>query len=800
MVLALSAGVPQIGLVNALPDGWPVSWLRSVLALPAWAAPTPTPPLPAQSSGTANGATADAATGDTKDSDGVASGTEPGKGIGALDAEDAKRPATGPAQTGPAADSEHYDPATSKRIVSAATEKSDVYVNTDGSYTRKVAQEAINYQAADGSWQPIDTTLTKAVDGRLKAGANSIATDFAARADDGNLAAVRTVDGGQVSYSLQGAAATTAATSGSTVTYPDVLANTDLVLSSESTGLKEEVILRSPGGPTSWVFPLKTNGLTPRLAANGSVELVDATGQVDAIVPHGNMHDSYFEPGSGNYAQSRAVTYELVTVATGTALKVSADPTWLADPARVYPVTIDPSIVVNTWPNNSTYVQTGISEANDYGSELRAGTWDSGAHVARSFLKYDWFGSTYNGARINSAQLQIFNVYAYTCTPHPIAVRAVNQAWDPSTTAWPGPTLGNQLGTSTENPGAACGNNNPINYNVGTWLHVPLDPALFTSWALGGTNNGLAVVASESISEHWKKFCSSRCTNAPMLTVDYTPNEAPQVNQQYPGFGYSAPTLTPQLLLAATDPDNWPSALSYNFQVYDKDANKIVESGPVAQASWVVPAGKLRWGQSYSWTAVAWDGSQGSTSQTINLFTTGVPQPAVTSGLSQNGGQGFEPNAGNYTTTATEALVATIGPPLAVQRAYNSLDPRTTSAFGTGWSSLADMTASVATSGSGAADLVAIRYPTGQEIAFGLNPDGTFAPPQGRFASLTAVPGGGYRLVDKDGTTYLFTLAAGTGTGGSPRSPTRPGGPRPWRTTPPVNWSPPPPPRGGPCA
>ena len=140
-----------------------------------------------------------------------------------------------------------------------------------------------------------------------------------------------------------------------------------------------------------------------------------------------------------------------------------------------------------------------------------------------------------------------------------------------------------------------------------------------------------------------------------------------------------------------------------------------------------------------------------------------MPQPAVTSGLSQNGGQGFEPNAGNYTTTATEALVATIGPPLAVQRAYNSLDPRTTSAFGTGWSSLADMTASVATSGSGAADLVAIRYPTGQEIAFGLNPDGSFAPPQGRFASLTAVPGGGYRLVDKDGTTYLFTLAAGTG-------------------------------------
>src|SRR6266511_3227479 len=78
--------------------------------------------------------------------------------------------------------------------------------------------------------------------------------------------------------------------------------------------------------------------------------------------------------------------------------------------------------------------------------------------------------------------------------------------------------------------------------------------------------------------------------------------------------------------------------------------------------------------------------------------------------------------------------------------------------MGAGWSSLVDMSATeVSTSG---ADVVVVRYPGGQEVAFGKNPDGTYAPPPGRYASFTAVSGGGYKLVDKDGTVYLFTAPA----------------------------------------
>ncbi|MFC4131754.1 LamG-like jellyroll fold domain-containing protein [Hamadaea flava] len=55
-----------------------------------------------------------------------------------------------------------------------------------------------------------------------------------------------------------------------------------------------------------------------------------------------------------------------------------------------------------------------------------------------------------------------------------------------------------------------------------------------------------------------------------------------------------------------------------------------------------------------------------------------------------------------------------------------------------------------------------ITYPTGTEVAFGRNADGSFNPPPGRYSVFTTVTGG-YSLVDKDGTTYLFTRqVAGT--------------------------------------
>src|SRR6185312_5217329 len=153
-----------------------------------------------------------------------------------------------------------------------------------------------------------------------------------------------------------------------------------------------------------------------------------------------------------------------------------------------------------------------------------------------------------------------------------------------------------------------------------------------------------------------------------------------------------------------------------------------------------------------------------SSAANASYFTTQVPQPLITSTLAQNSdGHGFDQSVGNYTTSATDANVQTAGPSLSVVRDYNSLDPRTGGAFGAGWSTQYDMKATEVDNAAGAITSVVITYPDGSEVGFGDN-NGTFTPPLGRFATLTALPNhGGYTLTDKTDTTYTFSQSTSSG-------------------------------------
>lgn len=49
-----------------------------------------------------------------------------------------------------------------------------------------------------------------------------------------------------------------------------------------------------------------------------------------------------------------------------------------------------------------------------------------------------------------------------------------------------------------------------------------------------------------------------------------------------------------------------------------------------------------------------------------------------------------------------------------------------------------------------------VTHPDGRQVRFGKNPDGSYAPPYGSFATLTPVTGGGWRLTDKNQNDYVF--------------------------------------------
>ncbi|MFE4264631.1 LamG-like jellyroll fold domain-containing protein [Streptomyces sp. NPDC056883] len=731
----------------------------SLSSLIGWATKSPLD-TPDQQGGTARGKDHKASA-DATSADGGA-GRAPGKGKGELDSYKRFTDEPGTATTGTAkATANSFDARTSKRDAKKSTATSDHYVNADGSTTVRHFAGRANFKADDGTWKQIDTALVADTDGRLQERSNSLDVEFAPNAADQQLASIDFGSGRSLAYALSGAAkaAPTVAANG-TATYAGVLPDTDVQLVPLSEGFKENLVLRSAKAANSWTFLLDGKGLTPRIAADGDVEFTDAEGKVTATIPHAFMEDSKIDPRSGDAAQSRAVTYELTTVDGKQALRMTADRAWLDAPERVYPVTVDPTVT----SSNSTYSQNTIAGDHSTENQIKVGSYDSGTNKANSFLQFSSLGSTLAGQRVTAATLNVYALWSSTCTPESFSVNHITQSWTPSgVTSYPGPSFGAAIGSTTPAPGASCTNTTGAT-NVGVKMPVTLQTAWFDQVALGGANYGLALTAPTGDALHWKKFHSDNSATAawrPALDLTYSPNTKPQVDAQYPPENFQAHTLQPELLVNASDADNWPGALSYSFEVYDADSTSttaVATSGLTADRAWKVPAGKLSWSKNYNWYVSVTDGYD-SVMYSASRFSTAVPQPPVTSRLAQNNdGHEFDPSDGNYTTDDTDADVPVVGPSLQIDRSYNSIDPRIDSAFGAGWSTVVDMKAAETKDGAGTVTSVVITYPGGEQVAFGRNTDGTFVPPLGRYARLETVSGG-YKLTDKDFTAYSFTQA-----------------------------------------
>ncbi len=201
----------------------------------------------------------------------------------------------------------------------------------------------------------------------------------------------------------------------------------------------------------------------------------------------------------------------------------------------------------------------------------------------------------------------------------------------------------------------------------------------------------------------------------------------PQIDSMSPPGDSVLGSISPQLATSGHDPDSFPgSALTYDFQVYTNPSSgtpaMVADSGWVSTKQWTVPVGDLAWNQSYYWIVADSDGDAASAWSDASPFSTAVPQPLITShlgaGAGSDSGRSFDPQVGDYTTSATDASVAAVGPALDVSRTYNSLDPRTSLLFGAGWSSRYDMTAQPDNDSSGG---VVVTGADGRQERFGRN-------------------------------------------------------------------------------
>jgi RHS repeat-associated protein len=368
---------------------------------------------------------------------------------------------------------------------------------------------------------------------------------------DAGTTPVRFQAGGQwVSFAAEGADGAPRV-DGPVASIGGLGAGTRLEYQATGAGVKETIVLAAaPQGDTAHVFDLAASpGLTPRPAAGGGLGFVDATGEVVFVVPAPFMVDSSGTPAG----YSDAVRFDLQDSGEGWRLTMTADHDWLTDPARVYPVRIDPTITaqpaaVDCWLNQADPATPFCGAGSSY---VRVGV-DGAGKRRRGLLRFGLDAIPAN-ATVTSGQLSLHVDPAQTTrvAAAEYVARRVTRSWTGAATwnsydgsrAWASP--GGDYAGSTM-PGIS------INGSTSGYRHFDLT-GMVDDWVQGSQPNHGALVKQrfEDVDSAVGFYSSdaSEQNRWPRLTVSYTEPTPPVFDQigDRRFFGYDEHELTDRM-------------------------------------------------------------------------------------------------------------------------------------------------------------------------------------------------------------------------------------------------------------
>jgi len=520
--------------------------------------------------------------------------------------------------------------------------------NGDGSFTAQISAGAVRVADASQSDGWADLNLDLADTGPTVTPDTAIA-DIAF--SDGGSGALASLNLGAKQFAEDWPTSLPTPTlDGDTATYADIQPGVDLVLRATPTGFEQSyVVRRAPSGSLVLDTPLSMKGLHAVVTDDGAIKVLDSAGNEKISADPAQMWDSTIDPVSGDSANQASVDTSLVSTQNGPMLELRPDAAFLASVA--YPVTIDPT------PNlaliTDTYSDSGSPTGSHGGlSVLKVGTNDSGTTKFRSYLSFDT--SSIAGKHILSATLGLYQTFANNCTPSTVQVFSLTAAFSQNTTWNSQPGLDKKYAQGDFGNGATGCNPDVAG---GGWDQLSTGGAggrtvtqLVADWASGAQQNyGFGVVApNETANNQFKKFNSyDSGASVPYLTVTY--NSVPNVPTNLtPASGTLVSTGNPTLGATFADSDGGTGQVVYSIldasgqPVLPLDdtlgcscaAGDSVTSG--STSAFIVPLGTLSDGQTYTWTASGFDGtdlSSPTAPRTLQVDTTpAVPWDATAEG------------------------------------------------------------------------------------------------------------------------------------------------------------------------
>lgn len=407
------------------------------------------------------------------------------------------------------------------------TTDSKTYQLSDGSFKYVGYAEEVHYKDSNGKFADIDNSITGSAekDGYTYTNkANSWRAYFSSQLSVSKAVLLETGDYSlsfnMPSASQQNAAKKTAdmtehadsyyedkKSDNRAVIYQEALTGVDVVYTVRTSGLKEDIVLKNAAVPHSFEFVLTADGLTA-VKRDGTVYFQDREG--NDIFHIGSL---YMIDSNGKYSES--VTCSIQQVKNGYSLVISASEEFLNAADTVYPVIIDPSIMITGTSNTfDTCVDEQYPSSNYYASENLWTGGATGTNTMRTYIKFT-MPSNITAAQVTSATLRIKKREHKTPT---IKAYRVTSSWSSSSVTWnnkPSYTTANGTGT--------------ITLDTGSWYK--LDTTTLVKYWLAGTYSNYGFLLkepSETSSSQKTKFYSSDAPspNKPELIIEYNPPAA----------------------------------------------------------------------------------------------------------------------------------------------------------------------------------------------------------------------------------------------------------------------------------
>jgi RHS repeat-associated protein len=415
------------------------------------------------------------------------------------------------------------------------TATSNTYRLSDGQTETRLYESPVNYRDEDGKWMPIEEGLTELPSGAVVNGDNSFDVHLP---EDLQEAPVRVeLPNGWISQQPLGLATDPVALDGEVATYQAASDSAAFEFTGLANGLKENIELADPSAPATYRYEVESSaGLTPTLTGQGAIDFTDAEGQIIAEMPAPTMADS-----AEVQAPSEAISYSLEDLGDGRwRVSVEADPQWLSNPERAWPVRIDPTTEIKQPALDCIIINDG-SEAARCGptqtymiaktNYVSSGT-DS---IARSLLRFD-LSAIPADASITSATIGLYAASASENVSK-VDLYDVNRAWTSDVTWKRWKKKDANKNEPWEKEGGDYGKYMPTPTSVKTsergsaagWWNFSSDDLrwLVARWKAGSVpNNGVLLKLAEEMPhvccfERRVQWQGSAEANKPYLSVQY---------------------------------------------------------------------------------------------------------------------------------------------------------------------------------------------------------------------------------------------------------------------------------------